>query len=72
MPGDTRFEASARKNKNRRGYGSRARFRHQLKEAVSLRTRLPTRAQPPLIPFTPAACRCAIFLFNGRIVLAPA
>jgi hypothetical protein len=33
MPRDIHFGASARQNKNRRGYGSRARFRHQLKEA---------------------------------------
>jgi hypothetical protein len=32
MPGDI-LDASARQNKNRRGYGSRARFRRQLKEA---------------------------------------
>jgi hypothetical protein len=33
MPGDTNFDASGRQNKHRPGYGSRARFRHQLKEA---------------------------------------
>jgi len=32
MPRDIHFDASARQNKNRRGYGSRARFRHQLKQ----------------------------------------
>ena len=33
MPDDTHFDGSARQKKNRRGYGSRARFRRQLKEA---------------------------------------
>jgi hypothetical protein len=33
MPDDIHFDASARQKKNRRGYGSRARFRRQLKEA---------------------------------------
>jgi hypothetical protein len=33
MPDDIHFDGSARQKKNRRGYGSRARFRRQLKEA---------------------------------------